>query len=429
MVNLNKKYLLQAKKIILNTNMLLSKNPDMISPNHWPTYFKKARNTNVTSLDGKIFLDMTCLVGHNTLGYGNTELNRYIKKVIDYGNMTSLNCPEEVDLTKSLLKIHKWAHMAKYTRSGGEANALAIRIARCSSKNDNVAVCGYHGWHDWYLAANLKKKKNLKNHLFENAPVKGVPKKLKGTTFQFEYGDISQLKKINKKNKIGIVKMEVCRNNLPNIKFLKEIRKFTKKEKIILIFDECTTGFRYNYGGIHLTTGVKPDLAIFGKAIGNGHAINAVIGKKEIMIAAKNSFISSTFWSERVGFAAALKTLEIMKKKKHWIILNRNGNYLRKKLKEILNKSDFDYQINNFPPIVTLSLKKNNNLFKSFLTKEMLKKKILATNIFYINIFHTKHKVDKFLKHFEIILKKFKNLKIKKYDWVGQNIYIDRAKD
>ncbi len=429
MVKKSKKYLIEAKKIILNSNMILSKNPDMILPNLWPGYFKKSFKSYVISLDGKKFLDMTCLVGQNTLGYGNKELSSHLKSIIDDGNMTSLNCPEEVELSKFLLKIHKWANVVKYTRSGGEANALAVRIARCFNDKDNIAICGYHGWHDWYLAANISNKENLKSHLFNNIQTKGVPKKLQDTTFQFDYGNIESLKKIYKEKNIGIVKMEVCRNNLPNIKFLKQVRKFTKEKNIVLIFDECTTGFRHNFGGIHLITGVNPDIAIFGKAIGNGHAINAIIGKKKFMNAAKNSFISSTFWSERIGFAAAVKTLKIMKSVKHWKTLIKNGNYLRKNIKEIFVKNEIDLVINEFPTIISLSLKKHNDLFRSFLTKEMLKKNILATNLIYVNIFHNKANSDKYLKNLDNILKKFKKLKKRNYSWIGKNFYISRVKD
>lgn len=429
MVKKYKKYLRYAKNHILNTNMLLSKNPDMILPGLWPTYFNKAEGTYVFDLENKKYLDMTCLVGQSTLGYSNKKLESYIKKIISKGNISSLNCPEEVELTKKILKIHRWADVAKYTRSGGEANALAIRIARCSSKTDNIAICGYHGWHDWYLAANLKNKKSLNSHLFENLHSTGVPKKLINTVYQFNYGNITQLQMLHKKYKIGIIKMEVCRNTFPNINFLKAVRKFSKDNNIILIFDECTTGFRYNLGGVHLKTGINPDIAIFGKAMGNGYAINAVIGSKKIMLAAKNSFISSTFWTERIGFAAALKTIEIMEKTNHWKKLNKNGEYLRSSLKKIFEKNNLDYYINSFPPIITFGLKQENNLFRSFLSKEMLKKNILATNVCYVNIFHTHKLADIFLKNFDFVLRKYKTLKKKKYKWLGKNFYINRTKD
>ena len=428
--NKNKKILKYAQKHILNTNMLLSKNPDMILPELWPTYYNKSKNTSVWDLNNKKYIDMTCLVGQSILGYTNSELNKYLKKIIDKGNMTSLNCPEEVELTKKLINIHKWADQAKYTRSGGEANALAIRIARAYSSSDNVAICGYHGWHDWYMAANLKNNNQLSSHLFKYLEPSGVPKKLKNTTFKFDYGDFEKIKRLHHKFKLGIVKMEVCRNNLPNKDFLVKVRNFTKKNNIVLIFDECTTGFRYNYGGVHLTTGVNPDIAIFGKALGNGFAINAILGKKKIMQKAKKSFISSTFWTERIGFSAAIKNLEILRKNKSWEKLNSNGNYLRKKISELFIKMGFEFKINSFPPIVSFSLKKNNELFKSFFAKEMLKERILATNTIYLNIYHTKRVVDHYINKFEKILKKFQKLdKKKRPQWVSKNFYINRTKD
>jgi len=402
----------------------------MILPELWPTYYSKSKDTFVWDLNNKRYIDMTCLVGQSPLGYTNSELNRYLKKIIDKGNITSLNCPEEVDLTRKLIEIHKWADLAKYTRSGGEANALAIRIARAYSSNDNVAICGYHGWHDWYMAANLSNKNQLSSHLFKQLETTGVPKKLKNTTFKFEYGDFDEIIKLHRKFKLGVVKMEVCRNNLPDIDFLSKVRNFTKKNNIVLIFDECTTGFRYNYGGVHLTTGIYPDIAIFGKALGNGYAINAILGKRKIMQKAKKAFISSTFWTERIGFSAAIKNLEILKRDKSWKKLNSNGSYLREQISKILTKSELEFNINSFPPIVSFSLRKDNELFKSFFAKEMLKEKILATNIIYLNIYHTKKVIDKYIISFRKVLKKFKKLnKKKKYNWVCKNFYINRTKD
>jgi glutamate-1-semialdehyde 2,1-aminomutase len=428
--DINKKHLRYAKKHILNTNMLLSKNPDIILPELWPTYYSKSKNTYVWDLNNKKYLDMTCLVGQSPLGYSNKRFHDYLKKIVDNGNMTTLNCSEEVLLTKQLLKIHPWANQAKYTRSGGEANAMAIRIARAYASSDNIAICGYHGWHDWYLATNLNNKNNLSSHLFKNIQALGVPKKLKNTTFNFDYGDFENLKSLHKKFKLGVVKMEVCRNSLPDIKFLRKVRDFTKKNNIILIFDECTTGFRYNFGGVHLTTGINPDIVIYGKALGNGFAINAILGSKKVMNSAKKSFISSTFWTERLGYAAALKNLEIMFKNKTWNLLNKNGNYLRSQIIKIFKKENIKLKINSFPPIVVFSPIKDSDLFKNFLSKEMLKSNILATNTIYLNIHHTKILAENYIKKLHIILKRFNKLdKKKSYKWKSKNFYINRTND
>ena len=190
-------------------------------------------------------------------------------------------------------------------------------------KNDKVAICGYHGWHDWYLSANLKKD-TLGNHLLPGLNPKGVPKSYRNTVYPFNYGDMKKLKSLIKRENISIVKMEVARNKV-NVKFLQEVRKITQQKKIILIFDECTSAFRENLGGLHMKYKVYPDIATYGKALGNGYAITAVLGNKYVMENSKDSFISSTFWTERIGPTAALKTLETMKEKKSWIDITKKG--------------------------------------------------------------------------------------------------------
>ena len=399
---------LDAKKFILGGNMLLSKRPEMFISKIWPTYFSKSKGLNVWDINGKKYIDFIFAVGTNTLGYSNKNIDREVYKAVKSGNMTTLNCYEEVKLAKKLTQLHPWSDKVKFTRSGGEANALAIRIARsaCLKERDNIAICGYHGWHDWYLSVNLKSKNLLNDHLLPGLNPIGVPKELKNKTHPFEYGNFQKLKKLHQKYKIGIVKMEISRNNFPDIEFLKKVRKFCNEKKIILVFDECTTGFRYNLGGLHLITKVYPDIAMFGKALGNGYAINAVIGKKKIMDKALNSFISSTFWTERIGFVAGLKTIELMETKKTYKILRQNGLYIISKWKELSKKYNFDLEVNEMPCICKFNFKKNNDLIKLIITKEMLKLGYLASNMIYISIYHNKKNTDLYLKALEKVFKK-----------------------
>ena len=288
--------------------------------------------------------------------------------------MTTFNCPEEVELARKITKIHPGSKMVKFARSGGEANAISIRIARAASKKDKIAVCGYHGWHDWYLSINLSGKDKLKGHLLPGLNPNGVPKNLNQTVFPFQYGDIEGLEKILRKNDIGTIKLEVARYTKPNVNFLKEVRKIADK-KIVLIFDECTTGFRRNFGGLHLTTGVEPDMAMFGKAIGNGYAINAIIGKKVIQ-AAEDSFISSTFWTERVGYIAANTTLDLMKKLKPWENLINMGKLFKEGCLNIAKKHNINLRVTGIDTINYLNFEKNKIKFiRLFITQEMLKAK------------------------------------------------------
>jgi glutamate-1-semialdehyde 2,1-aminomutase len=405
-------YYKKAKKLILGGNMLLSKRPEMFLPEFWPSYFKKSNKIYVTSLDNKKYIDMICAVGTNVLGYANPNIDKKVIEGIKKGNMTTLNCPEEVQLAEELIKIHKWADTCKFCRSGGEANSIAIRIARSLNKKNNVAICGYHGWHDWYLAASLKDKE-LDNHLIPKLKPIGVPSVLKNTTFPFDYNNFPQLEKIVKKKKIGIIKMEVARNNQPNIKFLKEVRKLCDKNKIILIFDECTSGFRSNLGGMHLKTGVNPDILLLGKALGNGYAINAILGKKNIMSNASESFISSTFWTERVGFVAALATLKEMKRVKPWRHLCSMSVYIKEKWNEIAKNNNLKINTSGIDAIVSFKFEGQNNLiYKTYITQEMLKRGYLASNLIYLNIYHSKKIIDKYLKNLNLVFNQLsKNIK------------------
>ncbi len=399
----------KAKKIILGGNMLVSKNPDMILPEYWPSYFHKTKKTHVWT-EHKKYLDMMCYVGQNTLGYNHNDIDNEVIKKIKLGNMSTLNSPEEVELAEELLRIHSWADMVKFARSGGEANAMAIRIARAASRKDNIAICGYHGWHDWYLSVNLKNKNDLNDHLLPGLKPIGVPKKLINTTHAFNYGDIDQLYQIIKKHDLAAIKMEVGRSSLPDINFLNEVRELTNKKKIILIFDECTSGFRRNFGGLHLTTKVNPDIAMFGKALGNGFAITSVIGKSKYMEKAKKSFISSTFWTERVGFVAGIKTLKTMKKIKSWEKLIQSGKYINSQWIKLSKKYDLPITISGIESITQFSFKQNNILYKTFITQELLKKNILGSNLVFINIYHKKKIIDYYINKLDKIFYKIKQI-------------------
>jgi len=403
------KLYLIAKKIILGGNMLLSKRPEMFLPNLWPSYYSRAKDIYVWDLNKKKYTDMICAVGQSILGYSNKKLNSKISKAIKMGNMTTLNCPEEVELTKKLLSLHPWAKMAKYARSGGEANAIAIRIARAATKKDAIAICGYHGWHDWYLSVNLRGKNKLSKHLLKGLDPLGVPKSLKNTVYPFKYGDFDEIEKIVKSKKVGTIKMEVSRLNLPDVNFLKKIRKLATKNKIVLIFDECTSGFRQNFGGLHMKYKIYPDIAMFGKALGNGYAITSVIGRKAIMKSAESSFISSTFWTERLGFVAGLETLKIMEQIKSWNVIRNYGKYFNQKIENLANKYELKINITGIESITSFNfLYKKNIAYKTFISQEMLKKKYLASNQIFITIYHTKKIINEYINKLDPVFKKIK---------------------
>lgn len=401
----------KAQKLIPGGNMLLSKRPELFLPGKWPTYYSKAKGCEIWDLDGNKFYDMSFMgVGTNILGYSNSKINKSVCAAINKSNVSTLNCFEEVELAEKLIDIHPWAKKVKFARTGGEANSIAVRIARAASGKDKIAFCGYHGWHDWYLSSNIANNKNLNKQLLPELGIKGVPKVLKNTAFPFNYNDFSQLEKIIKKHNIGVIKMEIFRNIPPKNNFLKKIRTLSNKKKIILIFDECTSGFRENFGGLHLKYGVEPDIAIFGKALGNGHAITAVIGKKKIMDYARDSFISSTFWTERSGPVAALKTLEIMEKTKPWKTIGKISSNIEMGWKRSAKKHNLQIKFYGLPSIRSFEIKSKYWLkYKTFISQEMLKKGFLAGNTIYLSVAHNNKIVQTYLKNLDKIFKIISN--------------------
>ncbi|WP_303181056.1 aminotransferase class III-fold pyridoxal phosphate-dependent enzyme [uncultured Butyricimonas sp.] len=382
----------KAKTLIPGGTMLLSKRPEMFLPEQWPSYFSKAKGCKVWDLDGKEYIDVTIMgIGTNTLGYGNDEVDEAVMKVIRDGNMSTFNCPEEVQLAERLLSLDPWADMVRLARTGGEANAIAIRIARAASGKDKVAVCGYHGWHDWYLSANIADHGNL-NHLhLAGLDTAGVPNALKGYTIPFYYNNFEGLVDVVRKNDIGVIKMEVQRNMGPENNFLQKVRELCDERGIILIFDECTSGFRETFGGLYKKYGVEPDMAIYSKTLGNGYAISAIVGKKEIMqVADGKTFISSTFWTERIGPAAALATLNVMEREKSWEKITEIGKSNKKRWQELADKHEISITQWGIPALAGYTFSSEKKLaYKTYITQQMLAKGYLVGNSMYTCLCHT----------------------------------------
>jgi glutamate-1-semialdehyde 2,1-aminomutase len=391
-----------AKNLIPGGTMLLSKRPEMFLPDQWPSYFSKAKGCKVWDLDGTELIDMCIMgIGTNTLGYGNDEVDAAVMETVKSGNMSTLNCPEEVYLAEKLIEINPWADMVRFARSGGEANSIAIRIARAASGRDKVAICGYHGWHDWYLSANHNDNDELSGHLLPGLSPNGVPKNLKDTVYPFHYNNYDELLSIVELNDIGVIKMEVVRNFGPENDFLQKVRDLATKKNIVLIFDECTSGFRETFGGIYKKYGVEPDMAMYGKTIGNGYALTAVVGKKSVMEAAQTTFISSTFWTERIGPTAALATLKVMERVKSWDIITEIGKKMQLGWQQLADTHKLAITQAGIPSLSTYSFNSENALaYKTLVAQEMLKKGFLASTNFYAC---TEHSADKFEIYFNAL--------------------------
>lgn len=381
----------RAKRVIPGGTMLLSKRPDRFLSEGWPSYFSRTAGCQVWDLDDQPFWDLGLMgVGTNILGYSHPAVDEAVKSVVERGNLSSLNAPEEVLLAEQLCEMHPWASMARFTRSGGEAMAVAVRIARAASGKNTVAFCGYHGWHDWYLSANLTSIDALTTHLLPGLETDGVPEHLRGSAIPFFYNDIEALRTILRENDIGAIVMEVERNAPPAEGFLEEVRELATDHSAVLVFDECTSGFRETFGGLHLKYGVNPDIAVFGKTLGNGYAVNAVIGRREVMESMEHSFVSSTFWTERIGSVAALASLDAMSAENAPQRIHDIGLSVRENWSSIASSHGLALTYNGLPALSTYALEGFNAAeLKTFVTSKMLAKGYLATTALYASLPHS----------------------------------------
>lgn len=389
----------RAKRVIPGGSMLLSKRAEMHLPELWPAYFSKAKGCRVWDLDGREYIDMSLMgIGTNVLGYGHPEVDDAVRRTIDAGNMSTLNCPEEVQLAERLVELHPWADMVRFARSGGEATAIAVRIARAASGRSKVAFCGYHGWHDWYLAANLGDEQNLAGHLLPGLEPLGVPQELQGTALPFRYNRFDELETLVREHPdVGVIFMEVARNEEAAEDFLKNVRNLASNRGIVLVFDECTSGFRETFGGLHKKYGIQPDMAVFGKTLGNGYAITAVIGRREIMEAAQRTFISSTFWTERIGPTAGIETLAVMERIESWRTITETGLKIRAGWRELAGKYGLNITIHGIPALSGFGFVGSDAVaYKTLITQEMLDRGFLAGTSVYVCIEHTPEILDRY---------------------------------
>jgi len=390
----------RARQRIPGGTQLLSKRPEMFAPNQWPGYFSSAKGVHIQDLDGNEYLDMSIMgIGANVLGYCDPDVDVAVQNCISQGNSSSLNCAEEIILADLLSELHPWASMARYTRSGGESMALAVRIARAYSGKDRIAFCGYHGWHDWYLAANLNSSEELGTHLLPGLEPKGVPKGLEGTALAFNYNDLDSLKRILKKHpgEIGAIVMEPLRSDYPNVGFLEEIRNLADKYNIVLVLDEITAAFRMNNGGAHLLFDIEPDIAVFAKAVSNGYPMGVILGKEEIMQAAQSTFISSTYWTERIGPTAAIATIKKFIDKDVSSHLTHIGNQVQAVWKEAASSYSLDINVSGLPALSHFSFNHpEGQKMMTLFVEKMLEHKILASNRFYASYAHNSDHVEEY---------------------------------
>ncbi|MCD4722140.1 MAG: aminotransferase class III-fold pyridoxal phosphate-dependent enzyme [Desulfobacula sp.] len=370
----------------------MSKRPEMFLPEQWPSYYSKSKGVNVWDLDGNKYTDMSIFgVGACILGFCDEDVDTAVISAVKNGNMTTLNPPEEVELAELLCEIHPWAKRVRYARSGGEILAIAIRIARAATGKNRVAFCGYHGWSDWYISSNLSEDANLDGHLLPGLKPLGIPRELTNTAIPFNYNKIKELISIvDTYNDIGVIIMEPVRNYGPEDDFLKKVRDIADKIGAVLIFDEVTSGWRINEGGIHLTMGVEPDMAAYAKGMSNGYPMAALIGRSGLMEVAQDTFISSTYWTDRIGPTAALATIRKFRKCNAGDYLNRLGKILQCGIRKMAERHLIKLEIIGIPPLTHMSFQygEMNSKLKTLFIQEMLERNYIASLSVYLSYSH-----------------------------------------
>lgn len=390
----------EAKKIIPGGTQLLSKRPEQFLPEGWPAYYSKAKGCEVWDMDGNKYIDMSYMgIGACSLGYADDDVNRAVAEAVENGNMCTLNSPMEVELAHLLLDLHPWAEMVRYARGGGDAMSIAVRIARAATKKDIILFSGYHGWHDWYLAANLADDKALDGQLLPGLSPVGVSRGMKGTSYPFFYDNTEEFLALVKKyeNNIGGIVLESVRNMNPEPDFFIVLEREAKRLNVPLIADEVSSGFRLNLGGAHLVIGLLPDMAVFAKGISNGYPMGAVIGKKKFMDAAQDTFISSTYWTESIGPVAAIATIKKMlacNVQEHLIAC---GKYIQKGWSDLAKKHGLKVHVGSMYPMSHLDFKDKPLVMKTLFTQEMLKRGFLASTAYYSSYAHKQEHLDSYL--------------------------------
>jgi len=301
----------RALELIPGGTQLVSRRPNRVAYGVSPIYATRAQGARFWDVDGFEYIDWISGIGSILLGYADPVVDAAVMQQIGRGTIYSVNHELELELAEELCQTIPCAEMVRYAKCGGEACAMAVRIARGATGRDKVLFCGYHGWHDWYLAANLDADASLNAHLFPGIEPIGVPKSLAGTAIPFPYGDLAALGELldRHRGEIAAVIMEPLRSEWPADGYLAGVAQLARDHHAVLIFDEVSTGLRYGLGGVQGRLGVIPDLAVFAKSLSNGYPMAAVVGRRAVMEPAARMFISSTYWSDTLGLTAALTTL------------------------------------------------------------------------------------------------------------------------
>ena len=328
----------RAGQLIPGWTQLISRRASQFAKEVSPIYAQRAKGSRFIDIDGNEFIDWVNAVGAVILGHADDVVDNAVKEQIDRGSMFTLNSRAELELAEELVNTIPSAEMVRYAKGGGDACAVAARIARGTTGRDKILFSGYHGWHDWYQSANYLVDPETGEFPFAGIEPIGVPKVLAGTAIPFTYGDLDLLENLLEENKgeAAAVMMEPLRSELPDEGYLEGVKELTRRYGVILIFDEVSCGWRISLGGVQEYLGVTPDMTAVAKAMSNGYAMGAVVGSAEVMEPASRMFISSTYWSDIIGIVASITNIRELRRRNSAERFKEIGENLRAALTDAI---------------------------------------------------------------------------------------------
>ena len=326
----------RAVELIPGATQLISRRPNRVAYGVSPVYAERASGARFWDVDGFEYIDWISGIAAILLGYADPVVDDAVREQIATGTIYSVNHELEVELAEELCRSIDCAEMVRYAKCGGEACAVAVRIARGTTGREKILFCGYHGWHDWYLAANLDRSNSLDAHLLPGIEPIGVPRGLAGTALPFPFGDVAALGERfdAHRGQIAAVIMEPLRSEMPPDGYLAAVARLCREHGALLIFDEISSGLRFGMQGVQGAVGVTPDMTVLAKSISNGYPMGVVVGSRAAMEPAGRMFISSTYWSDAIGLAAALTTLRELRRRDTASYLRSFGERLKQAINE-----------------------------------------------------------------------------------------------
>jgi glutamate-1-semialdehyde 2,1-aminomutase len=366
-----------------------------------PFFIEKGKGARVWDVDGNEYIDFVNSLAAVTLGYCDENIDNAVQQQMKNGVIFSLPHTLEMEVAEKLIEIIPCAEKVRFAKNGTDATSASIRIARAYTGKEHIAVCGYHGWQDWYIGSTTRDL--------------GVPQGVKELTHKFEYNDIESLEKIFKEQELSCAIMEPMNAEYPKDNFLEKVKELVHKNNALLIFDETITGFRYSLGGAQELFGVVPDLATFGKGMANGYPLSAVVGSNKVMQKVEDIFFSGTFGGETLSLAAVSAVIKKYESQNVPKYLEEIGTYLLKQLNQLINSENLGdiFWTSGHPTWIFLHIKEQKEYFsfeiQTFFLQEMFKRGILTLGSHNLSFSHTKEDIDRLMKVYAEVLPMIKH--------------------